>query len=182
MMHFDQALLAHIPIPPKLLVALIVLGLALIIWAIVAIASSGKKKHQQFAPNAPMCTTCGAPGRWNYNAWVCDRCQRPIMPGQMGHMGHPGHPPQMGHPGQPQMGHPGQPQMGHLGQPQMGHPGQPPMGMPQPGMAPPQQMAPQGPTCTTCGSPGRWIPESNGWGCDRCRAMIGPSVAPAPPA
>jgi len=159
MMHFDQALLAHIPIPPKLLVALIVLGLALIIWAIVAIAGSGKKKQQQFAPNSPMCTTCGAPGRWNYNAWVCDRCQRPIMPGM---------------PGQ-QMGHPGQPPMGHHGQPPMGM--QP--GMPQPGMAPPQQqMAPQGPACTTCGSPGRWIPESNGWGCDRCRAMIGPAMAP----
>jgi hypothetical protein len=128
MMHFDQALLAHIPIPPKLLVALIVLGLALIIWAIVAIANSGKKKQPQVAPNAPMCTTCGSPGRWNYNAWVCDRCQRPIMPGMPGQ--------QMGHPGM----HPGQPPMG---QPPMGQPGMH-------GMAPqqmPPQAAPGGPSC-----------------------------------
>jgi hypothetical protein len=81
---------------------------------------------------------------------------------------------QMGHPGMPQMGHPGPP-MGHPGQPpMMGHPGQPPMPM----APPPQMAAPGGPSCTTCGSPGRWIPESNGWGCDRCRQMIGPAMAP----
>jgi hypothetical protein len=39
-----------------------------------------------------------------------------------------------------------------------------------------------GPFCSTCGGPGRWIPESNGWGCDRCRTMImtAPMQAPMP--
>lgn len=42
---------------------------------------------------------------------------------------------------------------------------------------PPQQQAmqqPQTPFCGTCGGPGRWIPESNAWGCDRCRQLIQP--------
>ncbi len=34
------------------------------------------------------------------------------------------------------------------------------------------------PFCSTCGGPGRWIPASNGWGCDRCQKMI---MAPPPP-
>ncbi len=83
----SQALLAHIPIPPKLLVSLIVLGLALIIWAIVAIARSGSKKNappqqmQQFPPGPP-CPTCGTPGRWipQSNGWGCDRCRQMIPP------------------------------------------------------------------------------------------------------
>jgi hypothetical protein len=36
----------------------------------------------------------------------------------------------------------------------------------------------QGPFCQTCRGPGRWIPESNGWGCDRCRTMIMTQPAP----
>jgi hypothetical protein len=38
----------------------------------------------------------------------------------------------------------------------------------------------QGPFCQTCRGPGRWIPESNGWGCDRCRTMIMTQPAPMP--
>lgn len=34
------------------------------------------------------------------------------------------------------------------------------------------------PFCPTCRGPGRWLPESNGWGCDRCRTMI--MTPPAP--
>ena len=170
MIDFDPALAAHIGIPPKLLVSLIVLGLALIIWAIVAIANSGKKQQQHVAPNAPPCNTCGGPARWNYNGWVCDRCQRQVIP-----MGAP-----MPQYGQPQYGQPqyGQPQ---YGQPNMAPPGMPPnMAQPmppgalQPTGASPQPMAAQGPMCQTCGGPGRWIPESNAWGCDRCRQLIGP--------
>ncbi len=37
-----------------------------------------------------------------------------------------------------------------------------------------------GPFCPTCRGPGRWIPESNGWGCDRCRTMIMTQPAPMP--
>jgi hypothetical protein len=29
-----------------------------------------------------------------------------------------------------------------------------------------------GPTCRTCGGGGRWIQESGGWGCDRCKHML----------
>jgi hypothetical protein len=36
------------------------------------------------------------------------------------------------------------------------------------------------PFCSTCGGPGRWLPESNGWGCDRCRTMIMAPPAPMP--
>ena len=157
MMDLDSALLAHIGIPPKLLVSLVVLGLALIIWAIVAIAKSGSKKQQQFAPGAPPCPTCGQPGRWNYNGWVCDRCQRAIIPMAPG----------MAPPGQY-----GAPPQQMMGQPYMPQPGMPPHQMPQQ-----QAAAHQGPPCQTCGTPGRWIPESNAWGCDRCRAIIMP---PAP--
>ena len=58
---------------------------------------------------------------------------------------------------------------------------------PQPGVAPPPQgfvpPPPQGfappppPVCPTCGTQGRWLVESNAWGCDRCRALIGPPNA-----
>lgn len=159
-MDSDSALLAHIAIPPKLLVSLIVLGLALIIWAIVAIAKSGSKPQQMVAPNAPPCPTCGGPARWNYNGWVCDRCQRAVVP-----MGHPGMPGQYGVPPQQMMGQP----PGQMMPPNMAHPGMPPQQQMQP-----QQAAYQGPTCQTCGGPGRWIPESNAWGCDRCRQLIAP--------
>jgi hypothetical protein len=172
MMDPASALLAHIAIPPKLLVSLVVLGLALLIWMIVAIANSGKKQQQQAAPGAPPCNTCGQPGRWNYNGWVCDRCQRAIVPMAPGmpqqQYGQPGMPPgQYGQPGMPpgQYGQPGMPP-GQYGQP--GMPPQQQMG------APPMAAAPQGPTCQTCGGPGRWIPESNAWGCDRCRQLIAP--------
>ena len=37
---------------------------------------------------------------------------------------------------------------------------------------------PGAPMCPNCRGPGRWIPESNGWGCDRCRQMI---MVPPPP-
>ena len=37
-----------------------------------------------------------------------------------------------------------------------------------------QAQAPQTPFCGTCGGPGRWLPESNAWGCDRCRQLIQP--------
>ena len=36
----------------------------------------------------------------------------------------------------------------------------------------PPAVTPQVPVCTTCGTQGRWIAESNAWGCDRCRAFI----------
>ncbi len=144
-----HALAAHIDIPPKLLGSLIVLGLALIVWAIVAIAKSGSKPQVHHAPNTPPCNTCGGPARWNYNGWVCDRCQRQVIPMA------PGMPPQM------------MQQPPYSQQPNMA----------QPGMPPQQaygQAAPQGPSCPTCQGPGRWLPESNAWGCDRCRQMIGP--------
>lgn len=161
------ALAAHLPIPPKLLVSLVVLGIALIVWAIVAIAKSGSKKPpMQIAPNAPPCNTCGGPARWNYNGWVCDRCQRQVIP----MMGAPGMPPQQMMP--PQYG---QPNMAPLGMPPQQYGQQP--GMPQPMAGGPQMgAAPQGPTCQTCHGPGRWIPESNAWGCDRCRQLIGPAA------
>ncbi len=59
--------------------------------------------------------------------------------------------------------------------PQPGQPFPPP-GQPFP---PPQQQSqpfapPQTPFCQTCGGPGRWLVESNAWGCDRCRQLIGP--------
>ena len=92
----SAALAAHISIPPKLLVSLIVLGLALIVWAIVAIAKSGTKTPVHAAPQAPPCNTCGGPARWNYNGWVCDRCQRQVIP-----MGAPGMPPQQAYGQQP---------------------------------------------------------------------------------
>jgi hypothetical protein len=36
----------------------------------------------------------------------------------------------------------------------------------------PPAVTPQVPACTVCGTPGRWIAESNAWGCDRCRTFI----------
>ncbi|MEO7093693.1 MAG: hypothetical protein ABI175_10610 [Polyangiales bacterium] len=57
------------------------------------------------------------------------------------------------------------------GQPPM--PGQPPIN-PYTGQAIQPQMPPPGPTCATCGGPGRWLAESNAWGCDRCRQLIQP--------
>jgi ribosomal protein L37AE/L43A len=152
-MNATAGLLAHIPIPPKLLVSLIVLALALIIWGIVAAVNRGNKsKH--VAQAGPACPACHAPARWAYTHWVCDRCQRALPP--------PGQ-----HPGQQMMHGQMPPQMQQMPPPQMHG---------QPNMAPPQ-MAPQpmaGPSCATCRGPGRWIPESNGWGCDRCRQMIQP--------
>ncbi len=150
-----SVLLAHIDLPPKLIGSLVVLVLALIIWGIVALAKSGSKPQQHVAPNSPPCPTCGGPARWNYNGWVCDRCQRQVVPGM------PMQPPMMQPGMQPNMAPPGMPP-----QQMMGHPG-----MPQAGMG---GAAPQGPSCQTCGGPGRWIPESNAWGCDRCRQLIAP--------
>ena len=151
-----HALAAHIDIPPKLLGSLIVLGLVLIVWAIVAIAKSGSKPPMQMAPGGPPCNTCGGPARWNYNGWVCDRCQRQVIP--MGAM-----------PPQAPMGY----QQPPYGQPNMAQPGMPPQHMQQ---QPPMAVAHQGPTCPTCQGPGRWLPESNAWGCDRCRQLIGPAA------
>ena len=146
-----HALAAHINIPPKLLGSLIVLGLVLIVWAIVAIAKSGSKPAVHAAPHGPPCNTCGGPARWNYNGWVCDRCQRQVIP-----MGAPGMPQQMGY------------QQPPYGQPNMAPPGMPPQ---------PMAAAPyQGPSCPTCQGPGRWLPESNAWGCDRCRQLLGPAA------
>ncbi|HEY4057944.1 MAG TPA: TerB family tellurite resistance protein [Kofleriaceae bacterium] len=34
------------------------------------------------------------------------------------------------------------------------------------------QQQPRAPFCGNCGQAGRWIAESNAWGCDRCRAVI----------
>lgn len=39
-------------------------------------------------------------------------------------------------------------------------------------------MMPGVPMCPNCRGPGRWIPESNAWGCDRCRQLI---MMPPPP-
>lgn len=53
-------------------------------------------------------------------------------------------------------------------------PGAPPMN---PYGAPPNQaqmQPPPGPSCATCGGAGRWLPEANAWGCDRCRQLIQP--------
>lgn len=36
----------------------------------------------------------------------------------------------------------------------------------------------QTPPCPACGTPLRWFPEMNAWGCDRCQQMM--PVAPAP--
>lgn len=155
----SAALAAHISIPPKLLVSLIVLGLALIVWAIVAIAKSGTKTPVHAAPQAPPCNTCGGPARWNYNGWVCDRCQRQVIP-----MGAPGMPPQQMMQQPPYGQQPGMPNMAQPGMPPQQAYGQ------QPGAAL------QGPTCPTCQGPGRWLPESNAWGCDRCRQLIGPAA------
>ena len=61
----------------------------------------------------------------------------------------------------------------------VGGPGAQAQGYPQP----PQQgyPQPQAPSCQTCGKPGRWMTESNGWGCDGCRQMImAPPSAPPP--
>lgn len=52
-------------------------------------------------------------------------------------------------------------------------PGQPPIN-PYTGQPIQQQAQPPGPTCTTCGGPGRWLADSNAWGCDRCRQLIQP--------
>lgn len=30
------------------------------------------------------------------------------------------------------------------------------------------------PVCPTCRTPIRWVPESNAWGCDRCRQLLPP--------
>jgi ribosomal protein L37AE/L43A len=168
-MNASAALLAHIPIPPKLLVSLIVLALALIIWAIVAAVNRGSK-GPQVPQGAPACPACHSPARWAYTHWVCDRCQRALPP--------PGQ-----HPGQPMMHGQMPPQMQQMPpqqMPNMAPPNMPPQmhGQPQmPNMAPPQQQQMAGPTCATCRGPGRWIPESNGWGCDRCRQMIQPIPA-----
>lgn len=179
----SATLLAHIPIPPKLLVSLIVLGLALIIWAIVAAVNRGNKSAQ-VPQGAPACPTCRGPARWAYTHWVCDRCRTALPPpGQYGMPPGPMQPP----------GPYGQMAPGQYGQPpgQMGAPGQMPPNMAPPGM-PPQMQAPNAPApapdmagaapqqiyCQTCRNPGRWIPESNGWGCDHCRQMIQPALPP----
>ena len=59
-------------------------------------------------------------------------------------------------------------QPGMVGGPQ---PGQPPIN---PYTGQPIQQQPPGPTCATCGGPGRWLADSNAWGCDRCRQLIQP--------
>ena len=54
--------------------------------------------------------------------------------------------------------------------------GGPPPQNPYAQQPPMQQMQPQPqvPFCGTCGGPGRWLPEANAWGCDRCRQLIQP--------
>ncbi len=139
------ALLAHIDIPPRLLGSLIVLGIVLVIWFFKAVFSSPAVTRT----NAPACSTCGQQAHWltPQNYWNCMRCNRPVQAAM------PGQPPM---PAQPPM--PGQPPMN----PYTGQPIQP------------QMQPPPGPSCATCGGPGRWLPEANAWGCDRCRQLIQP--------
>ena len=37
-----------------------------------------------------------------------------------------------------------------------------------------------GPPCRQCGTPLRWFPEQNAWGCDRCRQMFPPQMVQQP--
>ena len=143
-MNTTSALLAHIDIPPRLLASLIVLGIVLVIWFFKAVLSSGTTVSRA---GAPTCTTCGQQAHWltPQNFWNCMRCNKPVQPGM------PGQPP-----GQQPM--PGQPS----NNPYTGQPIQP------------QMQPPPGPTCATCGGPGRWLAEANAWGCDRCRQLIQP--------
>jgi ribosomal protein L37AE/L43A len=151
----SATLLAHIDIPPRLLGSLIVLGICLVIWFFKAILSTDTKASQTAGPSCP---TCGGKASWAtpQNYWNCFRCNRPVpMPGQqpMGQQPMGGPPP-----GQNPYGAPPPQQNPYAQQPQ------PPV---------PQQAA-QVPFCGTCGGPGRWLPESNAWGCDRCRQLIQP--------
>lgn len=141
----SATLLAHIDMPPKLLASLIVLGIMLLIWFFKSMLSTEKKVPQSAGPSCP---TCGGKASWAVpqNFWNCFRCNRAVpMPGQ---------PPMHG---QPPMGAPMPPQNPYAQQP-------PPM----------QYQAPQVPFCGVCGGPGRWLPEANAWGCDRCRQLIQP--------
>ena len=157
-MSFDGVLLAHLAISPRLLGSLIVLGISLIVWAIVAIVKAASKPPPgamgQGGVVAPrFCSTCGTAARWlePQKGWGCDRCQRMLPLAQPMH-------PQMQQP-QPMPMQPVQ------------HPQPMPVQPSQP-ILPIQQQAPAGPACPTCASPGRWIAESNAWGCDRCRVFI----------
>ncbi len=152
-------LLAHIDMPPKLLASLIVLGLFLVIWFFKAMLSTEKKVPQAAGPTCP---TCGGKASWAvpHNFWNCFRCNRAVpMPGQQP-MGGPMHPQNQNPYGAPPPHNP-------YGAP----PPQNPYAQHQPMQ---QQQAPQVPFCGACGGPGRWIPESNAWGCDRCRQLIQP--------
>jgi len=175
-------LAAHIAIPPKLLVSLVILVIALIVWGIVALANAGKKPPPSNF-GIPFCQTCRVQARWAQTMWFCDRCRQPVQPPmqpgmpqqppQYGAM--PGPPPQYGAmPGQPPHGGamPGPPQHhaapGVYGAMPGGTPGQS-GAMPGPAVS---STPANGPLCRQCGTPGRWIAESNGWGCDRCRVML----------
>ncbi|MBL0212353.1 MAG: hypothetical protein IPQ07_00445 [Myxococcales bacterium] len=148
-----RVLLAHIDIPPRLLASLVVLGIVLVIWFFKAVFSSASAPPVQ--AGAPPCPTCRGLARWYpaTNQWHCDRCNRPVPA--------PGTQPMAGQ-AQIQGQMPGQ------------MPGQPPINPYTGQPIAPQQMAPQGPTCQTCNGPGRWLAESNAWGCDRCRQLIQP--------
>ena len=154
-----SALLAHIDIPPKLLASLIVLGICLLIWFFKAILSSPAKPPQAPPPGPPGQNPWGAPPP-GHNPYA--QHGQPPPPGA-NPWGAP--PPPQGHNpyGQPQ-----QPQ-----QQQQAPQGYNPYAQQPP---PPQQaMAqPQVPFCGQCGGPGRWLPEANAWGCDRCRQLIQP--------
>ena len=153
----SSSLLAHIDMPPKLLASLIVLGICLIIWFFKAILSSPAKPPQAPPPGPPGQNPWGAP-----------------PPGQYPNAAPPGYGQQPPPPGANPWG---------AAPPQQGHNpyGQPPQQQAPQGYNPyaqqPQQQAmqqPQVPFCGTCGGPGRWLPEANAWGCDRCRQLIQP--------
>ncbi len=147
----SATLLAHIDIEPRLLASLIVLGLCLVIWFFKVMLSTEKKVPQSAGPTCP---TCGGKASWAVpgNFWKCFRCNQPVpTPGQHPPMGMGGPPPPHNPYGAPP--------------PQNPYARQPPVQ---------QQQAPQVPFCGICGGPGRWIPESNAWGCDRCRQLIQP--------
>ena len=151
MLASSSTLAAHIDMPPRLLASLIVLGICLVIWFFKAILSSPAKPPQAPPP--------GPPGQ---NPWGA----QPPPPGANPYAQQP--PPPGGNPWGAQPPPPG---ANPYGQPP------PPQGYNPYAQQQPQQQAqaqPQTPFCGTCGGPGRWLPESNAWGCDRCRQLIQP--------
>ncbi|MDB4960516.1 MAG: hypothetical protein JWP01_515 [Myxococcales bacterium] len=148
-----RVLAAHIDIPEELAGSLGVLVISVVILLIVYAVrggSGGKQTRGTVAmPGGPTCS-CGMIAKWTVpnGPWHCDRCNLPVQ------MAAPGvQPPTV----------------------------QPPA-MPLPvavihSYGAPAPVAPQGPVCPTCRGPGRWIPESHAWGCDRCRMLIQLPVA-----